>query len=79
MNTICLNILTKIMTQKKGGLANADRADEGGRGVMQFCCDTKLVIHYNAKSFDKYFCEHRRYSFTAHIKLFFIPFDDRNI
>ena len=33
MNTISLNILTKITSQKEGGgLANADRADEGGKG-----------------------------------------------
>ena len=33
MNTMSLNILTKKTSQKEGGLANADRADQGGRGV----------------------------------------------
>ena len=33
MNKMSLNILTKILSQKEGGLANADRAYKGGRGV----------------------------------------------
>ena len=36
MNTMSMNILTKIRSEKEGGwgwgFANADRADKGGRG-----------------------------------------------
>ena len=32
MKTRSLNILTKITQTKRGGYANADRADKGGRG-----------------------------------------------
>ena len=32
MKKMSLNILTKMTQQKQGWLANADRADKGGRG-----------------------------------------------
>ena len=36
MNTMSLNLLTKLTSQKEGGLGNGDRADKGVRGLGKY-------------------------------------------